>query len=192
MKRVCVFCGSSAGVRPEYLSAARAMGALLARRGLELVYGGGDLGLMGATASAAVSAGGAVIGVIPRSLLSKVGTVEGVELRVVETMHQRKAAMFELADGFVALPGGIGTFEEILEMLTWAQLRLHAKPCALLDVRGYWSALVGMVKHATAEGFIRPRHQGMLLVSSAAEDLLAQMEDYRPPAGDKFAEAVEG
>ncbi|MEN4099329.1 MAG: TIGR00730 family Rossman fold protein, partial [Anaerolineaceae bacterium] len=155
MKRICVFCGSSPGARPEYLDAAAALGQALARRGLGLVYGGGRLGLMGAIARAALAAGGEVTGVIPRGLVEReVGFTELNDLRVVESMHERKALMIELSDGFIALPGGLGTIEEFFEALTWGQLGLHQKPCGLLNVSGYFDHLVAFLDNVRAEQFV--------------------------------------
>jgi uncharacterized protein (TIGR00730 family) len=185
MRRVCVFCGSSPGVRPGYLAAARAMGVLLARRGLGVVYGGGSVGLMGALADAALAAGGEVVGVIPRALEEREVDHRGLtEQHVVASMHERKKMMSDLADAFVALPGGMGTLEELSEILTWSQLGLHPrpKPLGLLDVEGYWAPFVAFLDHAVAEGFIRPEHRRMVLVAATPEGLLGALERYEPPA----------
>ena len=182
MRRVCVFCGSSAGSRPQYADAARAMGRLLAERGLGLVYGGGNVGLMGMLADAAMTAGAEVIGVIPESLMKlEVGHRAISELRVVGSMHERKAMMAELADAFVALPGGIGTMEELFEVWTWGQLGLHAKPAGFLDVAGYYDHLHGFLDHMAAEGFLQERHRRMVAVASDPAELLDRFAAYVPP-----------
>jgi uncharacterized protein (TIGR00730 family) len=153
---LCVYCGSSSGKHPEYAEQARAFGTEMARRGITLVYGGGNVGLMGVVADAVLAGGGQVIGVIPRQLVDREVAHAGLtELQVVDTMHQRKTRMFELSDAFVALPGGFGTLDEMFEMLTWAQLGLHSYPCAFLDVRGYYAPLRGMMDHMVGEGFVR-------------------------------------
>jgi uncharacterized protein (TIGR00730 family) len=181
--RLCVFCGSSVGARPAYAAAGRALGAGLAARAIALVYGGGSIGLMGVVADAALAAGGEVIGVIPRALATKEIAHQGlVDLRVVASMHERKALMTELADGFVALPGGLGTFEELLEVLTWAQLGLHRKPVALLDVAGYFAPLLALVDHAVAEGFVPAENRALLVSASAVDDLLDALAAWRAPA----------
>jgi len=187
LTRLCVFCGSSPGARPEYRQAAAALGAALARRGLGLVYGGARVGLMGAVADAALETGGRVTGVIPRALVGKEVAHPGLsELRVVGSMHERKQLMAELADGFVALPGGMGTLEEFTEILTWAQLGLHRKPCGLLNVRGYFASYLAMLDHAVAERFVSPAHRAMLLVADDAESLLERFASYRAPAVEKW------
>jgi hypothetical protein len=181
--RLCVFCGSSVGVRPVYAEAGRALGAALAARGIGLVYGGGSIGLMGVVADAALAARGEVVGVIPRALATKEIAHHGLaDLRVVPSMHERKALMTELADGFVALPGGLGTLEELLEVLTWAQLGLHRKPVALLDVAGYFRPLVALVEHAVAEGFVHADNRALLLSASGVDALLDALAAWRPPA----------
>lgn len=181
MNRICVFCGSSAGDRPEFSAAARRLGATLAGRDLGLVYGGASVGLMGVLADAALAAGGEVIGVIPAALVSKEIAHSGLsELVVVDSMHQRKARMAELADGFIALPGGMGTMEETFEVLTWAQLGIHQKPCALLNAAGYFSPLLSFLDSAVQRGFLRRQHRDMLLVSSDPDELLDSCAAYRP------------
>lgn len=183
MKRVCVFCGSNAGTNPAYAQAARALGRLLAERGLGLVYGGGNVGLMGIVAEAVMQAGGTVIGVIPESLMRlEVGARDITELHVVESMHERKAMMAELSDAFIALPGGIGTMEELFEVWTWGQLGLHGKPAAFLDVAGYYSHLHTFLDHMVDEGFLKPRHRQMVAVSSDAARLLDGFAAYQPPS----------
>jgi uncharacterized protein (TIGR00730 family) len=192
MKRVCVFCGSSKGHRPAYAEAARAMGRALARRGLGLVYGGGCIGLMGVVADAVMEAGGEAIGVIPEALLRKELGHQGLtELKVVRSMHERKAEMARLADGFVALPGGYGTFEEFCEVLTWAQLGIHDKPCGLLDVDGYWAPMLSLIDHSVGEGFVRPEHRLLVLSAPDPDLLLAHMAEYRPPVIRKWIEPGE-
>jgi len=185
VRRVCVFCGASSGRLAAYADAARALGASLAARGLGLVYGGGRVGLMGAVADAALAAGAEVIGVIPQELVDRELAHGGLtELRVVGSLHERKALMAELADGFVALPGGFGTLDELLEQLTWSQLGLHAKPVGLLDVAGYWRPLVELARHATEEGFVREADLASIAVADEAGALLDRLErmtrDERP------------
>ena len=183
MRRVCVFCGSAVGARPEYAAAARDLAAELARRGLGLVYGGGSVGLMGALADAALAAGVEVIGVIPRPLASRELAHAGLtELRLVASMHERKATMASLADGFLALPGGLGTLEETLEMLTWTQLGIHRKPLGLLNVAGYWDPLLSLLAHAARESFIRPEHLALLVVADTASQLLDRLATWNPPS----------
>jgi uncharacterized protein (TIGR00730 family) len=177
--RVCVFCASSPGARPEYARAARQVGALLAARGIGLVYGGGKVGLMGVLADAAMAAGGEVIGVIPRPLRDREVAHHGVtELRVVGSMHERKRTMHDLSDGFLTLPGGFGTLEEMFETLTWAQLGMHDKPCALLDVAGYYAPLRAMIDRAVEERLVRPEHRAALLWGDDAAELLQRMERF--------------
>ncbi len=187
MKSVCVYCGSSPGAHADYADAAEVLGRALAAHGLELVYGGAGKGLMGRVADAALAAGGRVVGVIPRSLVDKEIAHGGLdELHVVASMHERKALMAELADAFVALPGGFGTLEEIVETLTWAQLGFHAKPCGLLNVRGYYDELLAFVSRAVREGFLRREHRDMLLVESQPGRLLDRFADYAPPSVTKW------
>ena len=182
MRRLCVFCGSSTGVRDAYATATRALAALLVRRGIGLVYGGGGIGLMGILADAVLAGNGEVIGVIPRPLATREIAHGGcTELRVVESMHTRKAIMAELADGFLALPGGLGTFEELLEMLTWTQLGVHAKPVAALDVDGYWTGLRRLLADGVAAGFVRPENEAMLLVDDEPARLVDRMAVWTPP-----------
>lgn len=173
MKRVCVFCGSSPGRDPAYTAAARALGDTLARRRIGLVYGGASVGLMGVVADAVLAAGGEAIGILPAALARKEIAHPGLsELRVVPSMHERKAQMVELSDGFVALPGGVGTLEEFFEVLTWAQLGLHAKPCGLLDAAGYWRDLERFLDHAVAERFVKEKHRRLVLVEDDPGRLL--------------------
>jgi hypothetical protein len=180
--RICVFCGSSAGNNQVYTDAARETGTTLARRRITLVYGGGRVGLMGVLADAAVSAGGKVIGVIPESLLRREIQHTGLsELQVVSTMHERKTKMAELADGFIALPGGAGTLEEIFEQWTWAQLGIHRKPCGFLNTNGYFDPLWQMIDKMTTEGFLRPEHASMLVFHTELAVIVDAFRDYLPP-----------
>lgn len=183
MKRVCVFCGSSVGARPEYADAARTLAAELVRRGLGLVYGGGSIGLMGVLADAVLAGGGEVIGVIPSALATREISHAGLtELRVVESMHERKATMAALADGFIALPGGLGTFEETFEVLTWSQLGIHRKPIGLLQVLDYWEPLRAALTHAVEAGFVARENLALLLSGESAAELLDRFALWRPPA----------
>jgi uncharacterized protein (TIGR00730 family) len=187
MKRVCVFCGSSSGLRPEYAEAARGVGAALARRGLTLVYGGGNVGLMGEVADAALAAGGEVIGIIPEALVRWEVAHQGLtELRVVADMHARKAAMADLADAFIMLPGGYGTLEEFCEILTWSQLTIHQKPCGLVNVRGYYTHFLQLLDHAVAEGFVRPAHRDLVLVEETPDALLDRLDRFQSVTADKW------
>jgi uncharacterized protein (TIGR00730 family) len=180
--RVCVFCGSAVGARADYAEAARVLATELARRGLGLVYGGGSVGIMGVLADAALAVGVEVIGVIPRPLASRELLHTGLtELRLVESMHERKATMASLADAFIALPGGLGTLEELLEMLTWSQLGIHRKPIALLNVGGYWNALLQLLDHAAAEHFIRPEYLAFLVVADTPSTLLDRLASWTAP-----------
>lgn len=177
--RIAVFCGSSPGLDPRYLEQTAAFGRLLAQRGIELVYGGARVGLMGALADAVLAAGGRAIGVIPESLMSHEVAHRGLsQLHVVKTMHERKALMAELADAFVALPGGIGTLEELFEVWTWHQLGLHDKPCALLDLNGFYSQLGSFLDHVVAQGFLKPSQRAALLQSGDPEALLRALVRY--------------
>ena len=176
MQRVCVFCGASSGRRAAYVEAARAFGTLLAERGIGLVYGGGRVGLMGAVADGALAGGGEAIGVIPQELVDRELAHPGLtELRIVGSLHERKAQMAELADAFVALPGGFGTLDELMEQLTWSQLGLHRKPVGLLDVEGYWAPLIALARHATDEGFVREVDLGAIAVGGDGGLLLDRL-----------------
>jgi uncharacterized protein (TIGR00730 family) len=187
MKRLCVFCGSSVGVRPAYRLEAKRLGETLARRRIGLVYGGGRVGLMGALADAALAAGCEVVGVIPESLLAReVGHAGLTDLHVVGSMHERKALMASLADGFMALPGGSGTLDELFEIITWAQLGLHSRPCAILNVESYFNPLIALLDHAVAEGFLRLEHRRMVLEGTDADRLLDRMEIYQAPIVEKW------
>jgi uncharacterized protein (TIGR00730 family) len=182
MRRLCVFCGSSSGSRAEYRQTARRLGELLAARGIGLVFGGGHIGLMGVLADAVLQAGGEAIGVIPQGLVDRELAHGGLTtLHVVETMHQRKALMADLSDGFAALPGGYGTADEFFELLTWGQLGLHAKPMGLLNVAGFFDPLVGWVDHCVREGFVRPEHRALLQLTADPKELLELLAQYRAP-----------
>ncbi|MEI7612874.1 MAG: TIGR00730 family Rossman fold protein [Betaproteobacteria bacterium] len=192
MKRICIFCGSNSGHDPRYRTEAEQAGRILARRGIELVYGGGNIGLMGAVADACLEAGGTAIGIIPEALMGKEVAGRSVEhrtltrLEVVDSMHTRKARMAELSDGFIALPGGFGTFEEFCEILTWGQLGFHAKPIGLLNVNGFYDPLLALFDHAVGEGFLRPQNRAMALTDNDFERLLESMMAYRPEPVTKW------
>lgn len=182
--RICVFCGASPGVDPGYVELARTVGEGLAARGIGLVYGGGRVGLMGALADAALDAGGEVIGVIPQDLVDRELAHPGLtELRVVGTLHERKAVMADLADAFIALPGGLGTLEELAEVVSWAQLQLHAKPIGLLDVNDYWQDLLAWLDYAVLEGFVAPDHRRLVGRADSLEALLARFASWSAPPG---------
>jgi uncharacterized protein (TIGR00730 family) len=182
LKRICVFCGSSSGVDSAYAEAAQAFGRLLCLRGIELVYGGGHVGLMGALADACLSAGGRVIGVIPQALKDREIAHSGLsELRVVSSMHERKSVMAELSNAFVALPGGYGTWEELFEMLTWSQLGIHRKACGLLNVNGYYDPLLQFADRAVSDGFLREANRNLLLSDVDSERLLDRVSSYSAP-----------
>ena len=188
MRRICVFCGSNAGSKTEYAEAARTLAAILVERKLGIVYGGGKVGLMGVLADAAIEHGGEVIGVIPQSLLDKEVGHRGVtELMVVQTMHERKARMNDLSDAFVALPGGFGTLDEFFEVLTWAQLGLHRKPCALFNVAGYYDGMLAMLDHAVKERFLRPEHRGLVIADTDPFRLLQRLGAVAPSKGKSDA-----
>jgi uncharacterized protein (TIGR00730 family) len=194
MRRLCVFCGSSSGLRPEYQTAAETLGRALSDRGIGLVYGGAHVGLMGAVADAVLRGGGGgeVIGVIPRALVEREIAHRGLtELRVVGSMHERKAVMADLADGFVALPGGAGTLEELFEVWTWAQLGLHRKPCGLLNVNGYFDALGAFLDHASAEQFLRAEHRAMLIMENDPAALLDRFARYSAPVVTKWRDPID-
>ncbi len=182
MKTICVYCGSADGIAKGYLKAAHTMGATLARRGLALVYGGGRTGLMGALADGVVENGGQVVGVITESMNTSALAHTGLtRLEVTPTIHERKARMYELSDGYIALPGGFGTFDELFETLTWAQIGVHAKPVGILNVNGYFDPLLNMLECAESEGFIFPEHRRSLLCGSNPEELLEAMDQFTPP-----------
>jgi uncharacterized protein (TIGR00730 family) len=187
MNRITVFCGSNSGFRTEYAEAAQSLARLLVEKNIGLVYGGGNVGLMGVIADEVMRRGGEVVGIIPDSLdRREVGHRGITELRVVGSMHERKAQMAELADGFIAMPGGIGTFEEFFEIVTWAQLGFHEKPCGLLNVAGYYDGLLNLCDHAVAEGFLRPLHRELILSDADAARLLEKMENYQPRPIEKW------
>ena len=187
LQRICVFCGSSSGTQPIYTRAAETVGRLLAQQGTELVYGGGNVGLMGTVADSCLAHGGRVLGVIPQLLVDKEVAHTGLtELRIVGSMHERKALMADLADAFIALPGGFGTWEEFCEILTWSQLGIQRKACALLNVNGYYSPLLQMADNAVAEGFLRPIHRDLLLSGEDPTALLDQLDTYVVPTVDKW------
>jgi hypothetical protein len=192
MKRVCVFCGANNGMRTVYSEAAKAMGLALIRRSIGLVYGGGHVGLMGVIADIVKKEGGEVIGVIPEALVAKeVAYAELKDLRVVGSMHERKALMAELSDAFIALPGGYGTLEEYFEVLTWAQLGFHQKPCGILNVQGFYDPLLSLLDHTLTEGFLRPVHRSLVLVEEEPERLLDMLISYQPPILDKWIDRDE-
>lgn len=189
MQRVCVYAGSNPGNDPVYADAAKALARLLAERGIGLVYGGGKVGLMGVLADAALAAGGEVIGVMPQALVDReIGHRGLTELRVVGSMHDRKALMADLSDAFVAVPGGIGTLEELIEVYTWSQLGIHDKACGVLNVRGYYDALAALLDHAVEEGFLRPQHRAVLSVAADPGELLDRLAAFEPPAVRKWLE----
>jgi uncharacterized protein (TIGR00730 family) len=185
IERICVFCGSSPGMRDMYVEQAQILGRTMAARRIGLVYGGGGIGLMGKVAHAVIEAEGEVIGVIPYALATKEVALDvtngaNVEMRVVRTMHERKSMMTELADAFIALPGGLGTFDELFEALTWAQLGIHQKPIGLLNIEGYFDPLLSMIDRAIEEGFVLPRYRRLIVESYEIEDLISRLFKYRP------------
>ena len=187
MKQICVFCGSNSGVNRAFGEVAGEVGEFFAKRGITLIYGGGRIGLMGMIADSVLANGGKVIGVIPSSLAEKEVAHQGLtELHVVRSMHERKAMMAELSDGFIAMPGGFGTFEEFCEIITWAQLGFHPKPCGLLNVEGFYDHLIALFDHAAAESFIKPAHRGLVLVGSEIAGLFESMRDFRPPSVEQL------
>jgi len=192
MKRICVYCGSSSGARQAYIQAARALGVSLVRRGLGLVYGGSHIGLMGALADTVLAEGGEVIGVIPEPMVTREIAHTGLsDLRVVGSMHERKALMADLADAFIALPGGFGTLEEFCEIATWVQLGLHRKPCGLLNVEGYYDGLLAFLNHAVGEGFIRPEYLAVVLTDSKPDVLLEKISSVEAPPLPKLIDRDE-
>jgi len=187
MKRICVFCGSSAGSKPEYRACAQQLGAELTRRKIGLVYGGGNVGLMGGIADSVLEAGGEAIGVIPEHLMSReIGHNRLTKLHIVRSMHERKALMSDLSDAFIALPGGFGTLEEFCEVLTWSQLGLHAKPCGIVNVLGYYTPLLAMLDHAVQERFLKPQNRALVLARDKPAELLQALEDWRPVHVEKW------
>lgn len=189
LRSLCVFCGSSAGEDDRYLQAASDFGTLLADHDIRLVYGGGQVGLMGRLADTVLGEGGEVIGVIPDALVRReIAHRELTDLRIVDSMHERKAEMARLADAFVALPGGLGTLEELCEVLTWAQLGLHGKPCGILDVAGYYEPLVQLLDHMVKEGFVARSHRSMVVVEDDPSTLLERLRAYEPPSLPRWIE----
>ena len=190
IRRLAIFCGSNPGARPEYKAVTRSFGNALCERGIEVVYGGSSVGLMAVLADTMLEAGGGITGVIPRMLVDReVANTALSDLRIVESMHERKSLMAELADGFVALPGGIGTLEEFFEIWTWAQLGMHEKPCGLLNVAGYFDPLLSFLDRAVDEGFVRQVHREMVIVESDPEALLDKFSQYDPPRVVKWLNA---
>ena len=189
MKRVCVYCGSNLGNSDAYAKAAEQLAAVLVSRAIGLVYGGSDKGIMGVLANAVLARGGEAIGVIPKALVEKEVAHSGLSrLHVVDSMHARKALMADLSDGFIALPGGFGTIEELVEMMTWAQLGFHAKPCGILNVGNYYDSLLAFFDRAHQEGFVRGAHRRMVVTSTHADELLQKMLAYRPEIESKWAD----
>jgi uncharacterized protein (TIGR00730 family) len=192
LKTICVFCGSNPGVRAEYTQAAISLARFLVAEKIRIVYGGGNVGLMGVLADAALAEGGHVIGVIPDALVAKERAHRRLpEMKIVRSMHERKALMADLSDAFIAMPGGYGTFEEFCEVLTWTQLGLHQKPCGLLNVEGFYDPLLRMFDHAVAEGFLKPPHRSMVLSESRPEPLVSRLRESELPSVDKWIEAAQ-
>lgn len=192
IRRICVFCGSNLGINPVYRQAAVAVGLLMADRGIELVYGGGNIGLMGVLADAVLESGGRVIGVIPGSLLVReVGHQGLTELRIVKSMHERKALMSDLSDGFIAMPGGFGTLEEFCEVVTWSQLGIHSKPCGLLNIEGYYDPLLALFDHAVCEGFLREENRRLVLEDCDPAQLLEKFASFAPQPVDKWIDSAQ-
>ncbi|NKB34035.1 MAG: TIGR00730 family Rossman fold protein [Pseudomonadales bacterium] len=189
MKRICVYCGSAVGASPVYVEAAERLAVELVERNIELVYGGAQVGVMGAIANAVLNAGGTVIGVLPVGLFrTEVPHAGLTELVEVNSLHERKAKMAELSDAFIALPGGLGTLEELFEILTWAQLGLHKNPVGLLNINGFYDKLLEYLNHAAAEKFIRPQHRDMLVVETSIAAMLEKFKSYKPPSGQKWVD----
>jgi uncharacterized protein (TIGR00730 family) len=192
VRRVCVYAGSNPGSDPAYAEAAAAFAATMAERGIGLVYGGGKVGLMGVLADTILARGGEAIGVMPQALIDReIGHPGLTELKVVDSMHERKALMAELSDAFVAVPGGIGTLEELIEVYTWSQLGIHEKACGVLNVKGYYDHLAALLDHAVAEGFLRPQHRAVLSVASEPAELLDRLAAFEPPTVAKWLELDE-
>ena len=187
MKRICVFCGSNKGAKVEYIEAAKSLGKVLVKKNIGLVYGGGKVGLMGVIADEVLAAGGEVIGVIPQSLVAREVAHQNVtQMHIVNSMHERKALMADLSDGFMALPGGMGTFDEFCEILTWAQLGIHQKPCGILNVENYFTPLLAMFDHALREGFLRDTHRALVIEATEPETLLDLFAKYQPQHVEKW------
>ena len=192
MKRIAVYCGSSPGKNPAYMEAAVSLGKVLADRNITLVYGGGSVGLMGILARAVVEQGGNVIGVIPKAIAEmEVAYTDLQDLRIVDDMHSRKALMADLADAFIALPGGLGTLEELMEILTWSQLGFHQKPAGILNIAGFFDPMLGFLERLSEEEFIAPEHKSMLMVDNSPEGLLQRFSEYTPPRVDKAKRALK-
>ena len=192
MERICVFCGSGLGSRTEYIDAAKELGGILAKEKIGLVYGGAKVGVMGEIAKAVLDAGGEVIGIISKALVEReVAFAELTDLRIVDSLHERKALMAELSDGFIALPGGLGTIEEFFETLTWAQLGIHNKPCGLLNVENYFSELLAFLDHTVAQKFVEHEHRNMIVVDDKPERLIQKFREYEPPQSDKARWALQ-
>jgi uncharacterized protein (TIGR00730 family) len=192
MKSICVFCGSSPGSITDYVEAARLLGTTLANRNIKLVYGGAKVGLMGQLAKSCIESGGKVIGIIPKHLADKEVAFEGIsELMVVNSMHERKSKMAELSDGFIALPGGMGTLEELCEILTWAQLDLHQKPCGILNINGYYDRLMQFIDHSVEQKFMEQEHRDMIQIDQNPGSLLDKFEVYQPPVVNKAKWALK-
>ncbi|QEN07183.1 TIGR00730 family Rossman fold protein [Oceanispirochaeta crateris] len=192
MKSICVFCGSSTGSKAEYTAAAVSLGAELAQRKIRLVYGGGSVGLMGSLAQSVLDQGGQVLGIIPEAIHKKVAPLQGGQIIVVKDMHSRKMKMHEQSDGFIALPGGIGTYEELLEAYTWSQLGFHEKPVAILNTLGYYNSLIEQIEHSVREGFLKQGHKESLLIENDPQHLLEAMESHEHQAVDKFTDRFPG
>jgi uncharacterized protein (TIGR00730 family) len=187
MNRICVFCGTNTGSRPDYGAAARELGRILAEQGIELVYGGASVGIMGELADSVHEHGGHVTGIIPQQLMEKEAAHTGIaNLIVVASMHQRKSQMADMSDGFIALPGGIGTLEGFFEILTWSQLGIHAKPSGILNVAGYFDGLTRFLDHAVKEGFLTEEHRSAIIMETEPRRLLERMQAYTPPASEKL------
>lgn len=192
MRSVCVFCGSSVGIDPAYIEGARKIGRLIAERGMTLVYGGGNIGLMREVADSAIAAGARVIGVMPGSIVEKEIAHKGIsKLHIVDSMHERKALMAQLSDGFIALPGGFGTLDEMFEIMTWNQLEIITKPTGMLNISGFFDHLIAHIKHAVAEKFVRPEHQDNLIVETNPAYLLDRMMDFSPKAAEKWIDRLK-
>ncbi len=187
MKRICVFCGSNKGAKPAYIEAAKSLGKVLVEKNIGLVYGGGKVGLMGVIADEVLAGSGEVIGVIPQSLVAREVAHQNVtQMHIVNSMHERKALMADLSDGFMALPGGMGTFDEFCEILTWAQLGIHQKPCGILNIENYFTPLLAMFDHAMREGFLRDTHRAMVIEATEPETLLELFAKYQPQHIEKW------
>lgn len=192
LKRICVYCGSSSGNKIYYEEEARYLGRLFVEKGVELVYGGARVGIMGAIADEVLNEGGKVTGVIPQNLVRREVAHNGLmDLRIVDSMHERKAMMSDLSDGFIALPGGLGTLEELFEILTWSQLGLHSKPTGILNIGGYYDRLIGFLDYAVDEGFLKPVNRSLLLIKDNAEDLLDAFKHYQSPVMEKWLRSDE-